>query len=91
MLMADSFSTKTAQDDDNEDEDYMGDLSQFIPPETAQPPKAQFKKVLPINPNSPLFGSQENVFVLFTFLIVWFPPKCWKILLKLRDVYFHLA
>lgn len=43
--MAGSFSTKTAQDDDNEDEDYMGDLSQFIPPETAQPPKAQFKKM----------------------------------------------
>ncbi|RVW30719.1 G patch domain-containing protein 11 [Vitis vinifera] len=58
--MADSFSPKTAQDDDNEDEDYMGDLSQFIPPETAQPPKAQFKKVLPINPNSPLFDVEQQ-------------------------------
>ena len=63
--MADSFNRKTAQDDDNEDEDYMGDLSQFIPPVTSQPLKAQFKKVvLSLNLNSPLYGSQENVFNL---------------------------
>lgn len=65
--MAESYNSKTAQDGDYEDEDYMGDLSQFIPPETSQSPKAQFKKVLYTNPNFPLLGSQEDVFNLFRF------------------------
>ncbi|KAA8517001.1 hypothetical protein F0562_017181 [Nyssa sinensis] len=40
--MADATNNHTA---DEEEEDYMGDLSQFLPPETSEPPKSSSRKV----------------------------------------------